>query len=51
VRGVWAAGPGKLFLSPVWQQAFKEDTIPLLDLEDETDHGETGDLAEGQQTE
>jgi hypothetical protein len=45
------ASPGELFLSPVWQQAFKEDTIPLLDLEDETDHGETGELGERQQTE
>jgi hypothetical protein len=35
--------PGALFLSPVWQEAFKEDTIPLLSLEDETDHGETGE--------
>jgi hypothetical protein len=43
--------PGELFLSPVWQQAFREDTIPLLDLEAEADHEQPGELTKGQQTE
>jgi hypothetical protein len=44
------ASSGELFLSPVWKQAFGEDTIPLLDLEAEADHGETVELTERQQT-
>jgi hypothetical protein len=35
------ASPIELFLTPVWQQGFGEDTIPLLVLEEEDDWGET----------
>ena len=45
------ARPGELFLSPVWKETFKEDAVPLLDLEDETDQEDPGELTNGQQTE
>jgi len=45
------ASPEELFLSPVWKQPFAEDTIPLLDLEDEIDHGELVESAEQQHRE
>jgi hypothetical protein len=40
------ASPIGLFLTPVWQQAFGEDAIPLLVLEEEDDRGETAESQE-----
>jgi hypothetical protein len=40
------ASPTELFLTPVWQQAFGEDAIPLLVLEEEDDRRETEESQE-----